>query len=153
MGYDLNKAPMPQEATLAQRVESLSKRNSKLQREIADLRAKVAKLEDENRRLGGASTMMACAVCARGVRPRYAVSSMCAECASTKLAAETKRADDAEAQRDKLADLLRDLKLDREDHDGDCATGTWCVAAEDALDAALAEMEGSDTDCGTETES
>ena len=64
MGYDLNKAPMPQEATLAQRVESLSKRNSKLQREIADLRAK--------------------------------------------LAAETNRANEAEAQRDRLAKLLRD---------------------------------------------
>lgn len=53
---------------------------------LADLEAENAKLREENIRLGGASTMMACTGCGKGVRPRYAVRGMCAECAGAALA-------------------------------------------------------------------
>lgn len=43
-------------------------------------------LKKENIALGGASTMMACTGCGKGVRPRYAVRGMCAECARALIA-------------------------------------------------------------------
>lgn len=53
---------------------------------IAELERENAKLRDENIALGGASTMIACTGCKRGVRPRYAVRGLCAECAAALIA-------------------------------------------------------------------
>ena len=66
-----------------------------------------------------------------------------------KLSEETKRADDAEAQRDKLAELLREARewvgvgLDCCD-DGNWVEGAFATVEriEERIDAALAEMEG-----------
>jgi len=53
---------------------------------IGELEAENAKLREENIAPGGASTMTACERCNRGVRPRYAVKGMCAECARARIA-------------------------------------------------------------------
>lgn len=53
---------------------------------LEKLEAENAKLREENIALGGASTMTACERCNRGVRPRYAVKGMCAECARARIA-------------------------------------------------------------------
>lgn len=49
--------------------------------EVKDLKEEIKKLREENQRLGGATTLMACERCGGGVRPRYAIHGMCADCA------------------------------------------------------------------------
>jgi len=53
--------------------------------ELSEAKKEIKKLREENQRLGGASTMMGCDRCGNGVRPRYAVHGLCAECARTRI--------------------------------------------------------------------
>lgn len=102
---------------------------------LEKLEAENAKLREENIALGGASTMMACVGCNRGVRPRYAVKGMCAECARDRVA--------------ELEGLLGEVDQRGVTHDAaicQVAHRAFCVCGatetEDRINAALRGGEG-----------
>lgn len=64
--------------------------------------AEIDKLKAENIRLGGASTMMKCACCERGVRPRDAVKGRCSDCARKYVTALVEQLEALEAELEEL---------------------------------------------------
>lgn len=76
--------------------------------QLRALLAENAKLRAENQRLGGATTMMGCKQCGRGVRPRDAVHGMCADCAAKRITELETVADAAQHAANHLCEMFDD---------------------------------------------